>query len=190
LAGRGEKLNLPGPATDICGIAVSPDGTLLASHGENNTVRICNAITGRLSKMLTNVGDGVLHPPAFSSDGRMLATVDWTGTIQVWDIESGAKLIEPSDARLGRGIFALAFSPDGQYFAAAGCDGGGVTVWRIKRCDASRGPGASLEMEVISRPSNRDRVWSLAFSPDSEWLAWVKAMDTILVTISFTSGIW
>jgi WD40 repeat protein len=175
LAGRGEKLNLPGPATDILGIAWSPDGNLLASPGENNTVRICNAITGQLWKVLTNVGDGGLHPPAFSPDGRMLATVDRAGTIRVWDIESGAKVIEPADSRLGRGIFALAFSPNGQYFAAGGHNGGGVTVWRIKRCDASRGSGASLEMEVIARPSDGDRVWTLAFSPDSEWLAWVKS---------------
>jgi WD40 repeat protein len=67
----------------------------------------------------------------------------------------------------------VAFSPDGQYFAAC-AERGGVTVWRIKSEGFNSGSGARLGMERIARLPRRGMVWSLAFSPDSDLLAWVE----------------
>jgi serine/threonine protein kinase/WD40 repeat protein len=174
LAGRGEKLICQGHASDIRSIAFSPDGKLVAGPGEGDTVRLCSAATGQVVKVLPDVGQGGLETLTFSPDGRRLATADMMGTIRIWDIDSTQKLAEPADRRLGRGIKTMAFSPNGRFFAAGGQDKGGVTVWRLQPGDGNRRAGARLVMQAIARPSDRAQVYSLAFSPDSDLLAWVQ----------------
>jgi WD40 repeat protein/serine/threonine protein kinase len=174
LAGGGEKLICQGHARDVKSIAFSPDGKLVAAQGEDDTVRLCSASTGQVLKVLPDVGQGGLQTLTFSPDGRMLATASSNGTIRIWDIDSREQLAEPADPRLGRGIFSMAFSPSGQYFAAGGADKGGLTVWRLQPGDGNHRAGARLLMQAIARPSDRAQVWSLAFSPDSNLLAWVE----------------
>jgi serine/threonine protein kinase/WD40 repeat protein len=174
LAGRGEKLICQGHASDISGIAFSPDGKLVAAQREEDTVRLCSAATGQVVQVLPDSGHGGLETLTFSPDGRMLATAYSNGTIRIWDIKSRDKLAEPAPPRLGPGINSMAFSPNGQYFAACGSDGG-VTVWRLQPGDGIRRTGACLVMQALTRPSERASVCSLAFSPDSDLLAWVEA---------------
>jgi serine/threonine protein kinase/WD40 repeat protein len=171
LAGCGEKLVCQGHASDISGIAFSPDSKLVAAQGEEDTVRLCSAATGQVVKVLPDIGYGGLETLTFSPDGHMLATAYSNGTIRIWDVKSGGKLAEPATPQLGRGINSMAFSPNGQYFAASGR---GVNVWRLQPEDGNRRARARLVMQALSRPSERASVCSLAFSPSSDLLAWVQ----------------
>jgi serine/threonine protein kinase/WD40 repeat protein len=173
LAGRGEKIICQGHASDIRSIAFSPDGKRVAAQGEDDTIRLCSAATGQVVKVLPGVGQGSLETLTFSPDGRMLATAYMNGTIRIWDIESRGKLGEHTDRRMGRAIKSMAFSPNGQCFAAGSADGG-ITVWRIQPGDGNRQAGGPLLMQPIARPSDRGQVYSLAFSPNSDLLAWVE----------------
>jgi WD40 repeat protein len=174
LTGSGEKLILAGHAKSIYGLAFSPDGKLLASGGNDQVVKIWDPKTGQLRKKLSEFRY-VLKDVAFSADGRMLATADGSGTIQIWDVASWQKLAAPTDPELGSHIWSIAFSPNGHYFAAGADRRGGVVLWSIQPGGMNQEAGGHLRMQPIARPSNRTNVWSLAFSPDSELLAWVEA---------------
>jgi WD40 repeat protein/serine/threonine protein kinase len=187
LAGSGEKLFLAGHTKGIPCIAFSPNGKLLASAGKDNTVRIWDSATGNLLKPLTGFGAEV-QTLAFSPDGERLATGDWAGTIQIYEVATWTKLVtlRDRDEGISRYIWALAFSPDGQYFAAGGgeYDGpGGLTLWRIMpgraEKQAKKQGTTFLGMQRISGLATPSIVETVAFSSDSQLLAWVDGSYTV-----------
>ena len=119
-------------------VAATPDGTILASVADDMVCRLWDVATGRLIHELRGHAEltphhfpSMLFACAISADGRLLATGDKVGHINVWDIESGRSLAtleapvfytwDPVQRRhsIG-GIRALAFSPDGSRLAVGG----------------------------------------------------------------------
>ena len=108
-------------------LAVSPGGGLLATAGDDATVRIWNAASGDLLRSLTPAGT---HSVAFSPDGRLLASGSLDGTLRVWDVETGALQRRVSTSS---GIFTVAFSPDSMTIASAhGIPDFAVRVWSVE----------------------------------------------------------
>ncbi len=68
-------------------IAVSPDGSQLASAMPDRTVRVWDANTGRVIHILRGHTDLVLDV-AFSPNGKLLASASYDKTIRVWDLAS------------------------------------------------------------------------------------------------------
>lgn len=121
-------------------VAASADGTVLVTGSDDKTVRVWQAATGRLERVLrvpTGPGDdGKIFSVAISPDGRVIAAGGWDHTdgdtpfynIYVFDRQSGAIV-----RRLGPApnvVDDLAFSPDGAYLAA-GFGIGGISVWTV-----------------------------------------------------------
>ena len=105
------------------GVAFSPDGKVLASGSENQTVELWNAETGEHIATLSGYeGRGYFRrvfSVAFSPDGSILATGTWEGTIKLWDVATRTEIITfEHGGREGR-IMSLAFSPDGKILASA-----------------------------------------------------------------------
>ena len=102
------------------GVAFSPDGRSLAT-GFEGVVNIWDWRNRRLlhtlpadEKMAASVA------VAFSRDGRRLASGSWSGSVMIWDAETGECLRTLSEHR--QPVSALAFSPDGRRLVSAGFD--------------------------------------------------------------------
>ncbi len=138
----------------IRALAVSPDGSLVATGGNDAVVRLWEANSGKLTKELTH--PDASKPPAetpgpttarifslcFHPDGKSLAMGDLEGTIHHWDLASDkivrkleAKVLYSHDVESERiqhcgGVRHLSFDADGKRLVCTGqkTPGGGFAT--------------------------------------------------------------
>lgn len=67
-------------------VAISPDGSLLASGDKEGNIKLWRLDTNDAPKNLAG-HQGEVWSLAFSSDGRLLASADRLGRLQVWDVK-------------------------------------------------------------------------------------------------------
>ena len=111
------------------GVAVSPQGDMLAAGGSDNAVKLWNLNTGSLAYQLPVQPEGVRGAARFSADGKLLATGHLREQIRVWELPSG-KLRFTAPSGIGDPS-ALAFSPDGTILVGATNDTN-IHVWRAQ----------------------------------------------------------
>jgi WD40 repeat protein len=103
--------------TGVKGVALSSDGTLLATAGADNIARIFNAKAGAVLHELRGHTKAVTGA-AFSPDGKTLATSSADFDVRLWDVVSGRKgpVLKVHFAT----VSGVAFSPDGRWLVSAG----------------------------------------------------------------------
>jgi WD40 repeat protein len=67
-------------------VTFSPDGKLLASTGEDKTVRLWDVATRRPFQPLQGHSNAVIGV-AFSPDGKLLASASHDRTVMLWDLD-------------------------------------------------------------------------------------------------------
>ncbi|HEX2473681.1 MAG TPA: protein kinase, partial [Lacipirellulaceae bacterium] len=139
------------PAVALYFPVFSAEGSILATGGPDDVVKIWKATTGELLRELPH--RGYVSVLAFSPDGKTLATGSFDGTLRLWDTDAW-KAIVIEGAHNGR-IYALAYDSSGNL--ALGGWGDDVSIWDPsgKRLESLPIPGAG----------------SICFSPDGRLLA-------------------
>lgn len=104
-------------------VAVSPDGTKLATVGENHTLSLFDYKTLALKYRVRGHTDEIFGV-AYSPDSRTLATSGWDGVVKLWHVASGEPLLTFNS--IWRQNWSVAFSPDNTRMAfTAGTQVGG-----------------------------------------------------------------
>lgn len=143
-------------------MAFSPDGQTLVSANYDNDVRIWKTQSGELVKKIEDL-TGAMFAAEFSPDGRQLMMGGLDETIYVWDARTFA-LTRKLQGH-GETIAALAISPDGRTLVTGGFDVRTVAnPVKVVFWDIASG-------KILRTESSPHRVVSLAFSPDSKWVA-------------------
>ncbi len=141
-------------------VVYSPDGRLLFVGGQDASVHVYDAATGRLvHRILTPPGSGGGATVAVSPNGRQLAVAypttaqDVTSAVSIYSTSTWREqstLLTLPDVE----ITALAFSPDGSRLAVGAVDGT-AGVWSVP-----------TKQELVSYDGPAGPISSIAFTPN------------------------
>ena len=145
------------PMTDpTLAAIVSPDGSRVASVGQN-VVRMYDSRQRQFLWKKSASGADWTIGGAFSPDQTLFATAITGGPIRLWDVDTGAVVLELLPFTRGTDPRPIAFSPNGSLLASARGDSDGIDVWNLTAGEAL----AHLY------DGNRSEVVSLAFLNDT-----------------------
>ncbi|MDM8566550.1 ABC transporter substrate-binding protein [Candidatus Halobeggiatoa sp. HSG11] len=146
-------------------IAVSPDGSLLVTGGENGTLVLFNtnrsSLLQRLQGHTKRIKSVVFHP-----QGKWFASAGYDKHIIIWSL--GKKFEKKLEWKSSEKIRTLAISPDGKFLASAGTDKN-IYLWN---------PNTGELLQTFK--GNEKFISGLAFNPDGKILASTSANNVIL----------
>lgn len=107
------------PKDWIVGVAISPNGRLVAVGSNDQSARILDASRGEAKWSLKGHTESVTAL-SWSADSNYLATGSSDATAKLWDARTGRLLHDFIQIRSA--VTSLAFSPDGKWLAVAAVD--------------------------------------------------------------------
>jgi eukaryotic-like serine/threonine-protein kinase len=171
-AATGHELrSLVGHHRGVLSVAFSPDSQRIVTGSQDHDAKLWEAATGKESATLAGHSAPVASV-SFSPDGQRIATAGDDQTARVWDAGSGNGLLAVK--RHGSQISSVAFSPDSQRIVT----GGGSVNSEIPNVSINIGNGdrtariwqASNDMETLTLQGHTNRVTSVAYSRDGQWI--------------------
>jgi WD40 repeat protein len=139
---------LDGHTDRVCSVAVTTDGAVGLSGGNDGTVRVWDLDTGHCRHTLED-HSGWVNSVAVRGDGRVALSGGDDGTVRVWDLDTGdcLHILEGHTSRVNsvamtaNGLFALSNSQDGT-----------IRVWELDtgRCRHTIGNQTSMDSVAVS----------------------------------------
>jgi WD40 repeat protein len=121
------RFTLQGHNDSVGSVAFSPNGELLATASDDQTVRLWKVGSGQIVNTLSGHRD-IINDVAWSADGNLLATAASDGVI-IWAVPSGKivhRLVQTHPVQVN----SVAFDPEGTSLASAD-DNGTVAIWDV-----------------------------------------------------------
>jgi WD40 repeat protein len=145
---RGTERVIGAQEGKVYGVGFSPDGAALATGGDDQVLRLWNAVAGGLERAFPGHA-GLIWDVNFSRDGGRLVSASADGTVRVWERATG-------ESRTLRGhmgpVTSAALSPDGTQVVSTGVDGT-LRLWTV----------ATGEGVILRRGG---RLWFAQYSAD------------------------
>ncbi len=172
------EISFEAHAGSIRKVAVSPDGHLVATAGNDGAVRIWRTdAEKKLHHELLGHECHVYHV-AFHPDGKSLVSADLKGRLKHWNVETG-KLIRELDASLLHtysveyevdvgGIRGMTFNADGTRLACAGATGDDKGIAHSGNALVLLFDWESGKLLKELRPEKKEicTAWGVQFHPD------------------------
>ncbi len=169
---------LRGHTNWVNSVAFSPDGKMLASGSNDDTIILWDVSQPEAPKQIGQPLKGHtswVESIAFSPDGKMLASGSNDDTIILWDVsqpEAPKQIGQPLKGHTSW-VASVAFSPDGKTLAS-GSEDHTIILWDVSQPEAPRLIGQPLK-------GHTSYVISVAFSPDGKTLASGGRDNTIIL---------
>ncbi|MGE3312786.1 MAG: protein kinase family protein [Limisphaerales bacterium] len=149
----------------------SPDGRWIATVSADSNARVFDAATGQpLAAPLAHTNR--VNTIAFSPDSALLATGTEGGGGHVWEVSSGRKI-----HHLGfqDQVRRIQFSGNGRWLAGSIYGSHTSGIWRVQAWNVDSG-------DTVGGPfPHQNRIYGLAFSPDSDRLVTATADNAAVV---------
>jgi len=148
---------LPGHASFVSSLAISPAGDVLASGSWDKTIKVWELETGALIGTLTGHSDRV-NSVAISCDGKLLVSGSSDETIKFWNLQSGDLLCTFPGHSME--VNSVAIDPKGRVIASCGGSDNTIKIWNLRTGELLR-----------TLRGHSDNVNAVVFSPDGQLLA-------------------
>ncbi|MBD2181436.1 trypsin-like peptidase domain-containing protein [Planktothrix sp. FACHB-1355] len=124
-----EANKIAGHSNAISSVAISQDGTILASGSMDNTIKIWNRSTGKELRTLTG-HTNYINSIAISPDSKILASGANDGTVKIWNLANG-RLINSLTGDKNY-VRSVAISPDGTTLASGSANDANIKIWNLQ----------------------------------------------------------
>jgi WD40 repeat protein len=177
--GNHERIVLSGHKDSVLSAVFSPDGRRIATGSADQSVRVWDAVTGKLLTEITD-HDGAVSSVAFTPDGTRIVSGSGDTMMRSFDALTG-RMISEFKENTG-GILGVAVSADGSRIVS-GSDDGTARVWDagtgrpISLLSGHSGPVNSVSISgdgavvVTGSGDATARVWNAATGKPSDFVA-------------------
>lgn len=166
----------------VRGVAISPDGTLVATGGNDCLVKLWSVKTAKLVRTLEG-HEHQVYNVKFHPSGRWLISGDLRGNLKQWDVETGELVREFDGSAIYKydttfhghigGVRGMDISRDGKYFAISGIGEvsnafAGIGVPTVILFDWATGK----RLAIMTPDDNfKGTCWGVRFHPENDFLA-------------------